>query len=407
MNQETLTMSYKERGRMAVLRLVQAGEITLTTAAAQLGVSLRQAVRIKKRFMDKGDEGLVHRARGMPSNRRYCDDFRQQVLDLYREKYPDFGPTLAAEKMREIDGVQVHPETLRRWLIGANLWQVGRKQRTHRARRTRRARFGQMLQLDGSDHLWFEDRGPRCTLMVLVDDATGRIALHMAASETTHAALTLLHKWVRAHGVPGSIYTDRNSAYFTQEFLHDRDRRGDPAVFTDFMKSTDRLGIVMIPAYSPQAKGRVERVNRTLQDRLVKELRLRNIDTIEEANLILDAFAQDYNRRFAVQPAHDADAHQIAPRGKEEWERCFCVETSRVVRKDWTVSFSKHWWQIPEQEDGPKPGERVCYRRLLDGTGYWVWQNRRLRVLQGGANQPGTSVPAKRGPAPAPPGFSA
>jgi len=329
---------------------------------------------------------------------------KQEALGACRERYPDFGPTLAAEKLLEYEGLEVNRETLRRWLIGDNQWRVGRKGRIHRTKRPRREHFGEMLQIDGSEHAWFEERGPRRpTLMVLVDDATGRIMLQMAEQETTHDALWLLRKWVKRHGVPGSLYADRRSVYFTETFVHEPARRTDPAVFTDFMKAADRLNIEMIPAYSPQAKGRVERANGTLQDRLVKELRLRGIGTVDEANAMLDAFADDMNRRFARPPAREADVHRIAPKGKGHWDYCFSTEKTRVVQKDNTVVFQAGQWQILDQEGAPPPGARVTLRRPLGALAYWVWKERRLRtqLLKPPRPKPSTA----RRPSP-PPGAS-
>jgi hypothetical protein len=282
--------------------------------------------------------------------------------------------------MRERDGVEVNRETLRRWLIEAGLWRLGEKERTHRKKRKRKARFGQMLQIDGSDHAWLEDRGPRCTLMVLVDDATGRIALYMSEQETTRAALKVLCKWVRLEGVPCSLYADRRSVYFTEEFIHSPERRKDPEVFTDFMKVADRLGIEMIPAHSPQAKGRVERVNATLQDRLVKELRLAGISSIAEANAMLDAFARDYNNRFAREPLRSANAHRAAPRGQKQWQYFFCTEATRVLQKDNTVCHGSELWQILSQPDAPRPGSRVTLRTPLEGVPFWLWREKPLRT---------------------------
>jgi hypothetical protein len=191
----------------------------------------------------------------------------------------------------------------------------------------------------------------------------------------------VLGKWVKKYGVPVSIYADRRNLYFTETFIYERDRRKDPAVFTDFMRVTDRLNIEMIPAYSPQAKGRVERVNCTLQDRLVKEFRLLGIDTIEKANEMLDAYtAEDYNRRFARPAAREADAHRSAPKGKERWNRCFCIEHTRTVQKDNTVSHKKRQWQILPQSLAPRPGNRVVLRCPLNGEPFWVWKDKRLRT---------------------------
>jgi transposase len=380
MSQETLAMSQKERERLVVLERVKSGELLLKEAAWEMGLSERQTVRLNKRYKRDGAEGLVHQSRGLPSNRRYPPEFKRRVLEIYRERYSGFGPTLACEKMAECEGIDLSHETLRRWLIEEGLWQCGAKERVHRRQRKRRERFGELLQIDGSDHCWFEDRGPRSTLLVLVDDATGRVRLHMAEAETTRAALTVLHKWVKAYGVPEALYADRRTVYFTEAFLHEPERRGDPEVFTDFMQVTDRLNIAMIAAYSPQAKGRVERMNGTLQDRLVKELRLRGISTIEGANAMLDAFADDLNRRFAREPLRPADAHRAAPRTRAQWEAFFCSEESRVVQKDNTVSFKGQLWQILKQPEAPRPGEKALWRRPLFGEAGWFWQGKRLRT---------------------------
>jgi hypothetical protein len=361
-----------------LLHEVMTGELLLKEAAWKMGVSIRQAIRIRKRFVRSGAQGLVHQSRGMPSNRRTPAELRHRVLAVYREHYTGFGPTLAAEKMLEYESIIVKRETLRRWLIANNQWETGVAGRVHRRKRKRRERFGEMLQIDGSDHAWFEERGPKCTLMVLIDDATGRIALHMAPSETTHDALVVLRKWVKAYGVPASMYADRRTVYFTETFVYEPDRRNDPAVFTDFMKVTERLKIEMIPAYSPQAKGRVERMNATLQDRLVKEFRLRGISTIEEANKMLDSYAEEINRRFARPPVNPADAHRIAPRGKAQWDYYFCTEQVRVVQRDNTVSYRNEQWQILKQADAPRPGSRITLRFPMTGGFYWIWQDKRL-----------------------------
>jgi len=394
MSQETLAMSRKERKRLEMISRVESGELLLKEAAWEMGVSLRQAIRIRKRYARDGASGLVHQARGMPSNRQKPAEFKRRVQEIYRERYAGFGPTLACEKMAECEGIVLSRETLRRWLIEDLQWQCGVKERVHRLKRKRREHFGEMLQIDGSDHDWFEKRAPRSTLLVLVDDATGRVMLHMAEAETTRAALTVLHKWVKACGVPTSIYADRRTVYFTEAFLDEPERRRDPAVFTHFMQVTERLNIRMIAAYSPQAKGRVERMNATLQDRLVKELRLRGISTIEGANAMLDAFAIDLNRRFAREPLRPADAHRAAPRTREQWQSFFCSEESRVVQKDNTVCFEGEQWQILKQPEAPKPGEKALRRRPLFGEPCWVWKGKRLRTRCLGKKEKPAARPA-------------
>jgi len=291
--------------------------------------------------------------------------------------------------MAEHEGIELSRETLRRWLIAKGLWRVGAKGRVHRQKRKRRERFGEMLQIDGSEHAWFEERGEKSTLMVLVDDARGRMMLHMARAETTEDALIVLEKWVEKYGVPASLYADRRTVYFTQEFVLEPDRRDDPAVFTQFMRSADRLGIEMIPAFSPQAKGRVERVNGLLQDRLVKELRLRGISTIDGANAMLDDFAEEMNHRFAKEPLRQADAHRTRPKGRKQWEYCFCTEQTRQVQRDNTVVAGNVRWQILEQQGAPRPGQRVAQRTPLGGKEpYWVFGEKRLKTLYLGSSKP-------------------
>lgn len=380
MTQETLAMSGRELKRLDVMERLQRGEMLLKEAAWQMKVSVRQAIRIKQRFAKRGAAGLVHQSRGMASHHRKKDDFKNQVLAVYRKRYPGFGPTLAAEKLEEYEGIVIHHETLRRWLIDANEWQKGTKERIHRSKRKRRERFGELLQIDGSDHQWFGEDGPRTTLMVLVDDATGHLALHMTQEETTQAALEILRKWVKAHGVPAALYADRRTVYFTEAFVQEPERRRDPTVFTEFMKVTDRLGIEMIPAYSPQAKGRVERANKTLQDRLVKEFGLLGIATVEAANAMLDGYAAQHNRHFEKPPARQADAHRTTPRGKQEWEYFFCTESQRVVANDNTVSYNGEQWQILAQPGAPPPGSRIVRREPLVGQPSWIWGEKRLRT---------------------------
>lgn len=380
MTQETVEMSDRDLKRHGVMERLKGGEMQLKEAAWEMKVSVRQAIRIRNSFLLHGAAGLIHQLRGMPSHNRKKDDFKNRVLDVYRERYPGFGPTLASEKMEEYEKIVIHHETLRRWLIEAHLWLVGTKEHIHRSKRKRRERFGELLQIDGSDHLWFGEEGPRTTLMVLVDDATGRLALHMSQEETTQAALTVLRKWVKAHGVPAALYADRRTVYFTEAFVQEPGRRADPALFTEFMKVTDRLGIEMIPAYSPQAKGRVERANGTLQDRLVKEFWLRQIRTVEAANAMLDEYAAQHNRRFEKPPARQADAHRKRPQGKEEWEYFFCTELQRVVQNDNTVSYNGERWQILAQPGAPPPGSRIVRRQPLVGQPSWIWGEKRLRM---------------------------
>jgi transposase len=379
--QETLVMSPKEHARTIVLESLKREQIRLRQAAHQMGLSQRQAIRLKARYQTGGAAAITHRSRGRPGNRRADPQLRRRAIEIYREHYKDFGPTLAAEKMAQLQGLLVHPETLRRWLLASGDWQGRTRHRTHRRRRPRRERFGQMLQIDASDHDWLEGRGPRCVLMVLIDDATGRIRLHMAPAETTLAALTVLRKWVLSWGVPESIYADRKSVYWSKKALENPQLRGRREVHSEFGRVCMGLGIELIAAHSPQAKGRVERANGTLQDRLVKELRLRAISDIDAANQMLDEFAEQFNARFAVEPADPVDAHRVfADRRGRALEVAFSVDYSRAVLRDHTFSLDGRSWQILAQGGAPRPGAKVTVLRAMDGTLRCRWQGRFLRI---------------------------
>jgi transposase len=377
-------MSQRDREKLVVLEAVQRREISVSEAARRLGITRRHAIRLKQRYLAEGAGGIPHRLRERrPGNRKPKEPVdRQRAVQLYAARYPDYGPTLAAEKLLELDGIKVPAETLRRWLIEAGHWQRQPRRGPHRTRRPRRPRFGQLLQLDGSDHDWFQGRAPRCCLMVLIDDATGRVALHLAPSEDTRAALTVVRKWVERHGVPEAIYTDRNTVYWSQQALQQpqlRDRREVHGEWGRVM--TGNLGIALIPAYSPQAKGRVERSNGIFQDRLVKELRLRGIDTIREANAMLDEYAGEHNARFAKTPAEPLDAHRVfAPSGEHERELAFSVDFARAVTRDNTVSLAGQCYQIPAQADAPRPGAKVTLWRAMDGVVRGQWQGRDLAI---------------------------
>lgn len=254
-------MSRKERDRIAIMVGIQQGRLTLRAAAQVLGLSDRQTRRVWRRYQAQGDAGLVHRARGRPGPRRKPPALRARMLARYRERYEDFGPTLAAEYLREADGLEVDPETLRRWLLSEGVRTVRRRRQRHRQWRERKACFGEMLQMDGSHHDWFEGRRPPCVLMVGVDDATNRLWARFFEAETTHASYELFEDWVRHHGLPRSVYVDRDSIYRCEGTPSLADPLAGRAPRTPFGRAMEQLGVKLILAGSPQAKGRVERRN--------------------------------------------------------------------------------------------------------------------------------------------------
>lgn len=355
-------MSARDRLRLDALSRVKRKELTVAEAAGLMRLSLRQARRLCKRFASQGDGGLVHRLRGRASNRRMPEDLRDKIVRRHQERYADFGPTLACEKLAE-EGLTLSPNTLVALLKERRLWQRQRKAGRHRQRRKRKEHFGRMLQQDGSPHDWFETQGPVTswpTMMVIVDDATGRTYARFYQAETTQAAFDVFARWVALHGVPRSLYVDRHSIYQGQETLSGT---REP---TQFGRAMKELEVELILAKSPQAKGRVERKHRVFQDRLVKELRLRGIRDTEQANILLEkVMLPEFNRRYAVKPGRSADLHREAP---ERIEEILCPREERMVGNDWCVQWKNRWLQIQANEaSAGLAGKKVTVRELSGG----------------------------------------
>jgi transposase len=307
MGEGALGMSGTERERGYVIRLVEEKKLRQREAAERLGITARQVRRLMRAWRAGGDAGLVSKQRGRASPRRTQAEKRAKIEALLREKYPDFGATLAAEKLAELDKILVSHETVRQMQIKLKLWKprLHKKKYIHQPRE-RRPRFGELVQIDGSPHDWFEGRAPRCNLTVFIDDATSRLmALHFSPTETTEAYVTALKSYVLAHGMPLALYSDRHGIFRVNAV---DSASGDGK--TEFNRVTERLKIEQICAHSPQAKGRVERANQTLQDRLIKEMRLRNICSIAEAEAFFPAFIKAHNAKFAVPAKDKADAHR-------------------------------------------------------------------------------------------------
>jgi hypothetical protein len=375
-----LRMSSKERIGLDAMSRAKRGEMTVVAAAGLMGLSLRQARRVWKRFKAEGDGGLLHRLRGRPSNHRLGEEVRARVVKLHQEKYADFGPTFACEKLAE-QGLELSPNTLTALLKERGLWQRRRRRGRHRRRRERRSSFGSMLQMDGSHHDWFEGRGPRCVLMVIIDDASNRTYAWFYPAETTVAAFDVFGRWVELHGLPRSLYVDKHSIY------RDEDHPQKP---TQFGRAMKELGVELIQAHSPQAKGRVERRNAVFQDRLVKEMRLRGISDMRQANALLEGmFLADLNRRYAVKPADGQDLHRETDPAVR-LDEVLCIREERVVGSDWCVRWNNRWLQIGPGDAALRlPGRRVLVRELIDGRLLLDYQGRRLAF---------TEVPARPAP---------
>jgi hypothetical protein len=375
---ETLTMNRQERERLKVMAGVQEQELTLVQAGELMGVSYRQSKRIWQRYQVDGDAGLVHRLRGKPSARSKPSAMRAKVLALCaEERYADFGPTLMAEQLWK-EKLVVDHETLRRWLLATGQRTLRRRKQVHRQWRERKPCFGAMVQLDGSHHDWFEGRGERCVLMVMVDDATNQIRARFFPEETTRASYDVLESWVRKHGLPASLYVDRDSIYRCEAVASVAQQLADQPPQTQFGRAMEQLGVELILANSPQAKGRVERMNGVLQDRLVKELRLTGINDMDSANRFLDAkYLPQFNRRFARAAASPVDLHRAVPRNLNE---VLSWEEERVVQGDWTVACEGKRYQLDRQHEPLSLVRRkVIVRTLRNGRERLIYRGQSLK----------------------------
>ena len=372
-----IRMNNKERRRLGIMARIDVDEINLKDASNILGISYRQAKRIRARYRQHGDAGLIHRNRGRASNHKYSDEVKDKVKDLYKGIYKGFGPVFFSEKLLEDHDMRIDHETLRRWLISEGLWQRKRKSRGHRSRRQRKEHFGELIQMDGSFHNWHGDEEGKSCLMVMVDDATGKTMSFMSEEETTQAAMRLLWLWTNRYGVPVALYTDRRNVYITDREPTLEEELAGKAPLTVFGSACEKLGIRIIPAYSPQAKGRVERKNGVFQDRLVKELRLLGIKTIGETNRMLNSFTDKLNDRFAKEPASPVDYHTKIPEGIK-LEDVFCIEDVRTIHNDWTIKYESRLFQLKVQSNLPPAKNKVTVRKRLDGSMQILYRNRPL-----------------------------
>ena len=343
MKAEILQMSQQEQARSEVMRLYNDGYIKQKEAARRMGLSTRQVRRISKAYRLRGCHALVHGNRGRASNRKIGVETKQQALALVTQHYSDFGPTFASEKLAEKHGITVSVETLRQWMIELGVWtsKCKRQQRNH-PMRERRPRFGELVQIDGSPHDWFEGRSPKCTLIVFIDDATSQLLdLQFSPSETTQAYMTSLRRYLKHHGRPVALYSDRHSI-----FTVNKEDSVSGEQVTQFGRALKTLDIEAIKANSPQAKGRVERANQTLQDRLVKEMRLAGIANIEEGNNFLTEYMQMHNSKFAVKAASDEDAHRPVLHSEEELDLIFSIHHKRKLTKDLSLQYNNTVYQL-------------------------------------------------------------
>jgi transposase len=364
-------MSARELTRVEVLARVKAGALSVKSAAVLLHVSYRQAKRLVRRYRAAGAKGLRHGSAGRRSNHARPTAERDRIVALIRAKYSGpidvrFGPTLVAEHLASEDHVTIHHDTVRRWMLAAGLWSRARKRSPYRQRRERKAHFGELVQLDGSFHLWYEARAPRGCLMNLVDDATGRTLARLGDEETIWAAADVLRRWIEAYGVPLALYTDWKTVYVRVPTAEEQATGVVP--LTQFGRMCASLGIQIIAASSPQAKGRVERNHGTHQDRLVKKLRRLGIAGAAAANGFLEhTYLPEHNRRFAVAPASAEDFHRRVP-SRTMLDRVFQLEESRVLSNDWVVRYDTRYLQVARQSGRVPARSTVQVREAQDGA---------------------------------------
>ena len=345
---DIIRMSQKEMKRLHVIHKVREGLLKQKQAAEMISLSERQIRRIVKRISDEGDKGIQHRSRGKESNRRLPKKLVERVTRLYQERYQGFGPTLMAEKLFEVEGIAVSKETVRTWLMESGHWQRERKGRPHRQWRERKSHYGEMLQLDGSHHDWFAGRRPPCVLMAYIDDATNRVYGRFYEYEGTIPAMDSFKRYIRRHGIPLSVYMDKHTTYKSPAEPSLEDEINGKTPLSEFGRALTELAVQIIHAHSPQAKGRIERLFKTLQDRLVKEMTIRGINTIAEANRFLTKYLAVHNKRFTVKAKDPSDLHRDIPAGLN-LDKILCIRTKRTLRNDFTIAHNRKLYQIEQQ----------------------------------------------------------
>jgi transposase len=363
MEKDILVMTQEELKRIELIKRAISKEICQWQVAKMLGICQRQVRRIVSRVKAEGEGGVIHRRRGKKNCRRLSDEFKAKVLKVYLKRYKGFGSLLASEKLKKHEGIRINRETLRQWLLAENYIPRRRIKRKHRLWRERKSFSGEMVQMDGSHHPWLEGRGPELVLMGYIDDATSRGFGRFYEYEGTIPALDSFKRYVFKYGIPTSVYLDKHSTYKTTHYDQWKAKVfGDEPPLSQFERSLKELGVNVIHANSAPAKGRIERFFRTLQDRLVKELRLANAQTLEEANQVLEEYLIEHNQRYMIEPAKGANLHRKAPSAKELHE-ILCIKNECPVRNDFTIVHEKKLYQITEYTSA----KRIEVRNRLDG----------------------------------------
>ncbi len=360
---ETITMSRKEINQVAIFEQLKDKKIRQRDGAKMLELSLRQVKRKLKAYRKKGAASLVHGARGKPSHNQIDQALKARALALIEKEYRDFQPTFASEKLFELHGITINPETLRLAMAKIGLWTIGKRKTTHRSWRERRACFGELVLLDGSPHAWFEERAPKCTLLAFIDDATGKVLrLLFAYEEATIPTMEATKAYFEEYGIPTELYVDRGKVFKVNQNNPDGEK------LTQYGRAISELDCKMIFARSPEAKGRIERLFGTLQDRLVKELRLAGISTMDEANRFLnEQYIEIFNAKFAVAPRESQDLHR--PTTGYDLNAILAHKEERTLTSDFTIRYENRWFQLTEKQPTILfPKDRVTVAIRLDGS---------------------------------------
>lgn len=377
---ESLLLNGEERDRLKVLHEAKKGHITQRQAAEQLKLSRRWVKEMVRRLRQQGDKAVRHGLKGRPSNRRIGAETERKAMDLIRRHYRDYGPTQAAEILASEHSLVMSRETVRKWMSAAKLWRPRRAKVTQvHGWRARRERRGELVQWDTSEHDWLEGRGPRLYLVAMIDDATSELTARFATSDSTAENMRLLWTYLERHGRPVDFYTDKASLFTINRPLHYNKHLPEEPAKTQIGRALEELGIGWIAAHSPQAKGRIERCFRTLQDRLVKALRRAGAASLEEANRFLEeVYLPEWNSRFRREPTSRADAHRSLRKDQQLASILSFVE-ARVVANDYTISWLGQHYQIPLEEAKPRMRKaKLRVEQRLTGEVIACWQNRHI-----------------------------
>lgn len=374
---DIIIMSHQELKRLNIIHKVLDKKLKQVEASKVLELSDRQVRRIIKRVLKEGDTGLIHKARGRRSNRSLPEGLKKRVMNLYRKKYYDFGPTLANEKLFEIENIEIGTQTLRGWLLESGNWSIKRKARKHRRWRERKHHFGQMVQLDGSHHNWFEDRSEQCVLMGYIDDATNTVYARFYGYEGTKPAMDSFKRYVIRYGLPYSVYLDRHTTYKSNAKPSLAEELGGGKSMSQFERALKELGVKVIYARSAPAKGRIERLFRTFQDRVVKEMRLKGIKDISGANKFLKGYLPVYNKKFSVNAVKKGNFHRTKLKGLD-LDRILRIKTERVLRNDFTVADNRKLYQVLNKVNAKK----VTVEESINGKISITYKGKSLKYRQ-------------------------